>query len=329
MSERPFDAADDARDARARRARQDHLQNDRDQERRHRTAAHPPAPLPPMMPAASTTAAVRSQTLSGAAGADAHALSAMVSTSRDAPPAVASASRKSSAPRSSTIDACRRCTVGTSRRRAQPAREQLFAEMRAGAREQLEQRGGTEDIEIAGVQMILARETARRSRRCPATCLRGARCRARKTSRRAQRGRARVCTRSCQTARATNAEMGTASSQAEAAGSEHEPGRQRERGHDRQTRVADAGVEAGEARMCPPRAPPAVRDMSLSAEVVKSQRLALRSYLKVYPTPNFSSGLPSTPTLISKNRPVAIFGADEKVEAAFRIRAAVVPSRTN
>ena len=62
---------------------------------------------PPMMPAARTTAAARSQMLSGAAGADAQALSATVSMSRDAPPAVASASRKSSASRSSMMDACR------------------------------------------------------------------------------------------------------------------------------------------------------------------------------------------------------------------------------
>ena len=42
LSERPFDAADDARDACARRARQDHLENDHDQQRRHRAAPHPP-----------------------------------------------------------------------------------------------------------------------------------------------------------------------------------------------------------------------------------------------------------------------------------------------
>ena len=63
------------------RARQDHLEDDGDQEGRHR----PPRThqtTPPMMPAASTMAARRSQILSGAAGADAHALSAMVSTSR-------------------------------------------------------------------------------------------------------------------------------------------------------------------------------------------------------------------------------------------------------
>ena len=40
-------------------------------------------------------------------------------------------------------------------RSAQPSREQLFAEVRAGAREQLEQRGGAEHIEIARIQMIV------------------------------------------------------------------------------------------------------------------------------------------------------------------------------
>ena len=112
-----------------------------------------------MMPAASTTAADRSQTLSGAAGADAHALSATVSMSRDAPPAVASASRKSSASRSSTIDACRSTYGRDVGRSAQPSREQLFAEVRARAREQLEQRGGTENIEIGRVQVILAEKS--------------------------------------------------------------------------------------------------------------------------------------------------------------------------
>ncbi len=74
--------------------------------------AHHTAPA--MIAAARTMAAVRSQMLSGAAGADAQPLSATVSISRDAPPAVASASRKSSASRSSATASCRARTVATS-----------------------------------------------------------------------------------------------------------------------------------------------------------------------------------------------------------------------
>ena len=50
--------------------------------------------------------------------------------------------------------------------------------------------------------------------------------------------------------------------------------------------------------------------------MVKSQRLALRSYLKVYPTPNFNSGLPSTPTFTSKKRPSRFLAPPRKLKPA-------------
>src|SRR4029453_9663555 len=53
---------------------------------------------------------------------------------------------------------------GDAGRSAQPSREQLFAEMRAGARKQLEERGTPEDIEVARVQMIFGKEALSR---CP------------------------------------------------------------------------------------------------------------------------------------------------------------------
>ena len=141
-----------------------------------------------MMPMASTTAAARSQMLSGCPRADAHALSAAVSMSRDGPPAVPSASRKSRASRSSTTDACRWRIVAASSGSAQPAREDLFTEVRPGAGQQLEQRRGTEDIEVARIHVVRHPGSVRSSRRRRATRRRCAQCRVRKMSRRGMRG---------------------------------------------------------------------------------------------------------------------------------------------
>ena len=142
------------------------------------------------------------------------ALSATVSMSREAPPAVASASRKSSASRSSDDRVLSLSYGGTPSRSAQPSREQLFAEVRARARKQLEQRGGTEDVEVARVQMIFGEEA--RSR-CPdaVPCVfesRYAMVVERDGSRR--RDSSARMTRSCHTASAAKAASGSASSQA-------------------------------------------------------------------------------------------------------------------
>ena len=149
--------------------------------------------------------------------------------------------------------------AGRSARRPerQPACEQFFAEMGTRARKQLEQRGGAEDVEIARVQMIARRENARRSRRCPAIGLRDARCRLRKSRSRGSARSSARSTRSCQTARPTNAAIGMAKNQAGCAARRNTShALSAVARHCGKAAVADARVEAGEARMFRARRPP-------------------------------------------------------------------------
>ena len=68
-------------------------------------------------------------------------------------------------------------------------------------------------------------------------------------------------TRSCHTASAVKADNRQANSQGEAPAAEHEPAGQRERSNGAEARVADARVEAGEARMFGCARRPPVRDI--------------------------------------------------------------------
>ena len=216
-----------------------------------------------MIAAARTMAAARSQTLSGAAGADAQR------AERDGVDVA-----RRSAGRCERFAKIQRLAKlrdrflplthgGDVGRSAQPSSEQLFAEVRAGAREQLEQRGGAEDIEIARVQMIFGEKARSRlpdavpsvfesrdavfvkrdgaigaiERAKDAIVPYGQRDEGRDRQRRTTRVRA--------------------------AGAEHEPTSQRERSDGGEARVADARVEAGEARMFRCARRPPVRDIRL------------------------------------------------------------------
>ena len=197
--------------------------------------------------------------LSGAAGTDAQPLSATVSISRER-----AAGRCECFAKIQRLAKLRDRFLslaygGDVGRSAQPSREQLFAEVRAGARKQLEERGMPEDIEVARVQMIFGKEALSR---CPdaVPCIFESRyamvieCDGSTDAIQGANDAIMPCGERGEGRNRQHEQPGRGS------GCQHEPTRQRERSNGAEARVADTRVEAGEARMfgCARRPPVAI-----------------------------------------------------------------------